>query len=311
MKLTWTHSAALIACVAISGCGLGGDKGGKAPSGQVVATVDGEEITAMELNAELAGVQVADAVQRKAAEQGALRQIIMRKLLVKQAKEAKIDKSPAYALQQERANENMLAGAMQRNLAQGVAEPTREEAERFVAEHPNMFAQRRVMVVDQIVTTGLTPALTKQLEPATTLEQIEAVFQGASLDYQRTTVVLDSLNAPPAFVDTLMKLPPNEIFVFPRGGAVIVNQIRDSRIMPFTGDRAVKYALNGLKNLRTQEAVAKKLEALEKGAVDKIKYNEAYKPKPPAKAAPKAAAPAAKPAAPAEPAAAPALAPNT
>ena len=43
MKLKWTHGAALLACIAMSGCGMiGGDK---APKGQVVATVNCEEIT--------------------------------------------------------------------------------------------------------------------------------------------------------------------------------------------------------------------------------------------------------------------------
>lgn len=309
MKLTWTHGAALVACVAISGCGLGGDK---APKGQVVATVDGEEITAMELNAELAGVQVADAAQRKLAEQAALKQIILRKLLVQQAKEEKLDKTPAFSQQRDRAEENLLAGMMQKKMAQGIADPPKAEAEKFVAEHPAMFANRRVMVVDQIVTTPISAAISKQLEPTTTLEQVEAVFRANNLDFQRTTVVLDTLNAPPAFITTLEKLPPGEIFVFPRPGAVIVNQIRDSRSTPFVGERAVTYALAGLKSLRTQEAVAKKMEILEKGSASKIQYNEAYKPKPaPKAAAGKSAAPAAKPAAPAPAPAAPAAAPTT
>ncbi|WP_309645540.1 EpsD family peptidyl-prolyl cis-trans isomerase [Phenylobacterium sp.] len=294
MKLTWTHGAALFASVAISGCGLGGDK---APTGQVVATVDGEEITVMELNAELNGVQVTDAVQRKAVEQAALERIVLRKLLVQSAKADKMDKTPAFSQQVDRATENLLAGMMQRKMAQGVADPPRAEAERFVASQPGMFANRRVMVVDQIVTATISPEIVKQLEPTKTLEQVEAVFQGANLDYQRNTVVLDTLSAPPAFVDTLSKLPPGEIFVFPRPGAVIVNQIRDSRAVPFTGDRAIKYAMAGLKTLKTQEAVSKKMEILQKSSASKVIYNDAYKPKPAAKA-PASKAPAAKSAAP-------------
>ena len=67
MKLKWTHGAALLACIALSGCGMiGGDK---APKGQVVATVNGEEITVTELNRELAGAAPAHPAERKAAEQ--------------------------------------------------------------------------------------------------------------------------------------------------------------------------------------------------------------------------------------------------
>ena len=253
----------------------------------------------MELNGELAGVQVTDAVQRKAVEQAALERIILRKLLVQSAKAEKVDKTPAFSQQVDRATENLMAGMMQRKMAEGVADPPRADAERFVASQPGMFANRRVMVVDQIVTATISPDVVKKLEPTKTLEQVEAVFQAANLDYQRNTVVLDTLSAPPAFVETLVKLPPGEIFVFPRPGAVIVNQIRDSRPVPFVGDRAVKYALAGLKTLKTQEAVAKKMEILQKSSAAKIVYNDAYKPKPAPKApAAKSAAPPAKSATP-------------
>lgn len=291
MKSNWALSTALVACIAVSGCGLMGDK---TPKGQVVATVDGDEITVTELNRELAGLPAGgDAASRKAAEQAALQNLITRKLLAQTAKDQKLDKTPVFALQQQQSEEGMLAQAWQRKVAAAVSAPAREEAERFVAEHPNMFANRKVMVIDQIVVGKFDPELMKEFQPMTTLEQIEAVLARENLDYQRTTVAVDSLNAPPAFTDTLNKLPPGEVFIFPRGNAVFVNQIRESRTLPFTGARAVDYALAGLKNMQTQEAVAKQIEILRASALKdkKITYNETYKPAP-AKAA--AAAPAKK-----------------
>lgn len=292
MKLNWTHGAALLACVAIGGCDMIGG-GSKAPKGQVVATVNGEEITVTELNRELGAAPAADAAQRKAMEQAALQSIITRKLLAQAAKTEKLDKTPAFAQQEMQTKESMLVGAMQRKIAGGVANPSRVEAEKFVAEHPHMFAERRVMVVDQIVVGKFSPELMKKLEPLTTLEQVETALSRESLDFQRTTTVLDTLNAPEGLTETLMKLPAGEIFIFPRGNAVFVNQIRESRTLPFTGERAVNYASAGLKQMRTQEAVSRQIEALRKGASDKITYNDKYKPDPAAKpAAPAAPAPA-------------------
>jgi EpsD family peptidyl-prolyl cis-trans isomerase len=303
MKLKWTHGAALMASIAIGGCGMiGGDK---APEGQVVATVNGEEITITELNRELAGASPANPEQRKAAEQAALESIITRKLVAQASKDQKLDKTPIFAQQELQAKEAMLVGAMQRKIASTVVAPTRAEAEKYVADHPNMFANRRVMVVDQIVVAQFKPELMKEFEPMTTLEQIEAVLVRENLDFQRTTTVLDTLNAPEDLTKTLATLPPNEVFIFPRGSAVFVNQIRENRVMPFVGDRAVNYAMAGLKSQRTQEALSKQLEAIRKGGEAEIVYNEKYKPtktaaKPAAKPAAKAAP--ATPAAPAAPA---------
>lgn len=306
MKLKWTDGAALLACIALSGCGMiGGDK---APKGQVVATVNGEEITVTELNRELGGAASANPADRKAAEQAALESIITRKLVAQASKEEKLDKTPVFAQQEVQAKEAMLVGAMQRKVASTVVAPTRTEGEKFVTDHPDMFANRRVMVVDQIVVGQFKPELMKEFEPMTTLEQIEAVLVRENLDFQRTTTVLDTLNAPEDLTKTLGKLPPNEIFIFPRGNAVFVNQIRDNRVMPFTGDRAISYALAGLKSLRTQEALVKQLETIRKAGEGEITYNDKYKPvKTAAKPATKPATPAAKAApAPAAPAAAPA-----
>jgi EpsD family peptidyl-prolyl cis-trans isomerase len=228
-------------------------------------------------------------------EQAALQAIISRKLVVQAAKEQKLDKTPIFAQQQAQAQEALLVGAIQRKVAATVQDPPRSDAEKFVAEHPNMFAQRRVMVVDQVIAGKFDPKLMKEFEPLKTLEEIEAVLARENIDFQRTTTVLDTLNAPQGLSETLLKLPPGEVFVFPRGNAVFVNQIRDSRVVPFTGERAVNFAVAGLKQMRTQEALNREIESLRKAAEAKITYNDKYKPEKPK--------PGAKPAAPAAPAA--------
>src|SRR5438270_4834471 len=71
----------------------------KKASGQTVADVNGEEITASELNSELANEQNAAAGDTKQARNAALQNLINRKLLVQQAKSDGIDKSPEYLTQ--------------------------------------------------------------------------------------------------------------------------------------------------------------------------------------------------------------------
>ena len=93
MKLKWTHGAALLACIAMSGCGLVGG-GSKAPKGQVVATVNGEEITITELNRELGGASPANPEERKAMEQAALQSITIRPRLVPRASTGPLGEGP-------------------------------------------------------------------------------------------------------------------------------------------------------------------------------------------------------------------------
>lgn len=306
MKFTWTQGAVLMACVAVSSCGMIGGGQAKAPKGQVVATVNGEEITLNELNRELGGASSADPAQRKAMEQAALQAIVNRKLAAQAAKEQKLDKTQEFALLKAAAEEGALVGALQRKVASTVPNPTRKDAEVFVSEHPDMFAQRKLMVVDQIIVNKFDQELTKAFEPLKSLGEVEAMLSSRNADFQRTTTILDTLSTPEGLTQALAKLPPGEVFIFPRNNVLFVNQIRDSRAVPFVGEPAIAFATNGLKQVRTQEALGRELESLRKAADGKITYNDKYKPEPPKPGA-KPAAPALTPAP--APGAAPAAAP--
>ena len=306
MKLrTLAITAGLGATLALGGCdqikALAG--GGGAPKGQVVATVDGEEITALQLRAELGNFGSRDAAVMKAAQQQALQQVILRKLLADKAREDKLDKGADYTLQVERGQETLLAQLYQRQLASKVAQPTKAETEALIASRPNQFANRKVLFVDQVIAAPNKIA-PERLRPLTTLAQVRALLDAEGVRYQDNAATLDTLNADPRLVTGIMSLPAGEIFVVPQNGSLLFNQIAVSRSVPLRGEAANAYAMNMLRQQKAQEVVGKQIEAMRKAAESKIVYNEAYKPPAPKPAA-KAAAPAPKTdAAPAAPAAA-------
>jgi hypothetical protein len=81
------------------------------------------------------------------------------------------------------------------------------------------------------------------------------------------------------------------VFLYPgANGVLLVNQIRETHVVPFEGDQATKYALAVLKRQRTQEAVARQLRQIVTAQAKTVRYNDAYKPTP-------SAAPTTKPAA--------------
>lgn len=297
------------AAVMLSGCdrikGLMG--GGGEPKGQVVATVDGEEITALELRAELGNFSSRDPAVVKAAQQQALQRIILRRLMAQEARNQKLDKTPEFALQMKRGEETLLAQTYQRKLASAIVQPTREEAEAYVTSNPNRFANRKVMFVDQVLAAPnkIEP---ERLRPLDTLAEVKALLDAEGVRYQDNAVTLDTLTANPQIVTGIANLPPGEIFVIPQGGALVFSQISSSRDAPLRGDQAIAYATNMLRQQRAQESAGKRIADMRKASDSKIVYNAAYKPPPPPKAPPSktppsktfgAAAPAQLPAAPA------------
>lgn len=291
MKFHAGFVAAPLMGLALAGCHFPHLGAAKAPTGQVVATFDGAEITQTELTAELKGVQLPPGVTRKQAEQAALNEILTRKVLAKAAKDQGLDKTPDFAVSKTRALDTLLAQSLEMKIATAVPPPTRDEAERYVSDHPDQFAERKIFSIDQIrISAQPTAALMAQLKPLTSLEQVEALLGGQHLAYKRAPQTLDALSTNPALVDAIAKLPPHEVFILPADAIVFASQVTAVRVEPFTGDKATNFALNLLTNKRRQEAVAKQLQATLLKAAGSIQYNAQYQPPKPPAATPHAGA---------------------
>lgn len=286
-------AAVVSAGLLVSGCDqIKKLAGGGKPSGQVVATVDGKEITSLQLRGELGGFSSRDPEIMKAAQQQALERVILRKLIVGEAKKEKLDKGSDYTLQVDRGAETLLAQLYQRKLGSKITQPTKQEGEAFIAAHPEMFSDRKVLFVDQVIAAPNKIA-PDRLRPIKTLQEVRTLLDTEAVQYQQNAIALDTLSADPQLVAGINKLPPGEIFVIPQNGSLLFNQVNSVRTLPFVGEMATTYAMNVLRQQRANETVAKQVTEMRKAAESKIVYSDAYKP------AAKAAKPAVKSAAPA------------
>src|SRR4051812_26720973 len=84
----------------------------KKASGQTVAVVNGEEITASELNDALTTDNSFAGANSKDARAAELQKLVDRKLVVQQAKADGVDKSPEFVNQQRRMTEDLIINLM-------------------------------------------------------------------------------------------------------------------------------------------------------------------------------------------------------
>jgi EpsD family peptidyl-prolyl cis-trans isomerase len=289
------------AALALAGCERLGIGGGGAPTGQVVATLDGQEITVLEVNAELAGTPIPPTMSRRDAEKLALENILTRRMLSKAAEERELDKKPEFLLQERRASEQLRVQSLARDIAGKVVAPTRDETEKFMSENPYLFAQRQFFILDQI--QFLRPANIEKLglEGADTMAEVEQILTAAGIQFRRQPASLDSLGANPTFVKEVTNVlakNPQELFMFatrPEGApapVVLVNQVKETRVQPFVGDRAREYAGNFLRNERIQNALKVEVERQRKSQADRVVFQAGWEPakKKPGEAAAAAAA---------------------
>ncbi|MBC7506209.1 MAG: hypothetical protein H7267_10870 [Sandarakinorhabdus sp.] len=288
MKNTLLVSA-VVSLLALGAC----NKAGKAPEGQVVATVDGTEVTIHELNAELAMIgNRAGGAPAKLVESAALNRVIERKMLANEAAKLKLDKSPQFLLAKQRTDEGLLVQVLQGDIQSKVPAATREGAQKFVAENPQVFGDRKIFTLDQI--QFLRPANIEQLplKQAKTMAEVEKVLVDANIEYRRAPQQLDSLVINPALTTEITKIAATangEPFIFsdqPQGAPVpvlYVNNITNTVTQPFTGEKAIAYAQNLLQRQDVQKRLTTELKKIQDSYKSKIVYAKGYSAPDPSK----------------------------
>ncbi|WP_040597251.1 EpsD family peptidyl-prolyl cis-trans isomerase [Sphingomonas elodea] len=288
MKKLYLVTAVAAAALAVSGCG---SKEGKLDKGQVVATVDGDEITVFELNAEVQAAPVPQGTDRKLAEQLALQRIIERKILSKIAREQKLDKTPSFLIQQRRADELILTSMLRDKIAGGISQPTDADVAQYQAAHPDRFAQRKVYSIEQIVFPPPSSSdKFKEFAPLKTLDQLAAKLTADGVQFRRAPTQLDTAALPPEIAGKIAALPAAEMFILPTQQGITANVITATTIQPLTGDQAREVALNALRTERFSKAADAQLNERLKKARETVKYQPGYGAPPQLKggAAPKA-----------------------
>lgn len=208
--------AALAALLA----GCGGDKD-KAPAGQVVATVNGEEITRTALTAEMAAMGIPPD-QRADSEDRVLQQMIDRKVIAQAAKTAKMDQAPAFVVMRARANEALLAQSyVDRLVGENRTQPSQAEIAAYLAERPWIGRDRAILTIDQLRFPSNGDAQAQALvKRAPTLEGLAGVLAGANIKVQRGQSRLDTGMVPDQIMQQIGRLKPSEpLIMFGQGQA--------------------------------------------------------------------------------------------
>ena len=247
-----------------------------------MAVVNGEEITAGELNAELARANLPNGVDKQAARAALLQQIIGRRLLAQKAIEAGIDKSPQYLAERRAGEEQLLIKLAAQRQANLVKLPDQTTIDRYIADNPGMFAQRANLTLDQIEFAAPTArASLDQLKDDHSMAQLAATLDTLKVPVTRRRAVVDSATIPPQVMKQVAALPVTEPFIIPIGGGRMIANVVVSR-EPVTADvqQNRRIATELIRNQQINEAMDTQLSQLRKSA--KIDYQPGYAPKQPA-----------------------------
>lgn len=249
----------------------------KKAEGQVVAVVNGQEITQQQLNAELGNAQIPPDADKKAIMAQLLQRVIDRKLLVGKAKAEGLDQSPDYLSQLSRAQDQILIGLLAAKNGKAVPVPDASAAQKFIADTPTLFGERKRYTLDQIAfPMSNDQQLADKLKAAQTMAAVEAALDQAHVQYNRGSSVLDSAAMPPDAARKIAALKPGEPFLVPQNQQIIVSVITKTEAEPVSEQQATPVATQILRRQAVEETMKKALAA--ERAKAKIEYQPGFAP---------------------------------
>lgn len=249
----------------------------KKASGQTVAVVNNQEITASELNAALASDPGATVAGTKEARQVELQKLINRELLVQQAKSAGIDKSPDYLNRLRMTTDDLLINMLLARSMKTSQLPTASEISSYQASHPQMFANREIWTLSQIIyALPKDPAVTAKLAASKSLDEVTQILTSSGIQFTRGTKKIDTAIFPNNVYAQLAHLPAGMPFIVPAPTAAAANVITDRQPNPTPADQAQALAVNAMRREQLGKVVQDRVKNLRQAA--KIEYQPGFAP---------------------------------
>lgn len=249
----------------------------KKATGQTVAVVNGEEITASELNSELASEQSAAGADNKQARNAALENLISRKLLVQQARADGIDKSPEYLTQLRRGTDELLINMLISRRVSTAQIPTPDQINQFEASHPEAFTGREIWNLTQIIyPIPKDSTLLAKLNGAKSVDEVAQILTSAGIQFTRGERKVDTGVFPDPIYKQIVKLQPGEPFIANGADKAVASVITSRTPNPTPPEQARQVALTLMKREQTNQAVQDRVKGLR--ATAKIEYQPGFGP---------------------------------
>jgi len=265
----------LCAALATVACSKGSDK--KSTS-QVAVKVNGEELSVHQVDLVMRR-QAANVPpgQQDAAAKRVVEGLVDQELAAQAAKKDKLDQDPRVVQQMEAAKRDVLARAYLERLGEKVTEPSSDEIDRYYETHPNLFSQRRLYSLQETnfsVDPQKVAALKARLEATGSLEKMNDVLRGDSVQFASRQTSVSAEDVPLAILDQLAALKEGQSLVLTRDGAGRVLTLINAQLAPVGPVQAKRLISGYLTNDRKRTALQEGVKALREQG--KIEYQGRY-----------------------------------
>ena len=240
-------------------------------TGQALVSVNGKEVTMLQLNDEIKRANIRPD-QYEAASKQLLESLIARQLIMDEAISNKLDRTPDVMQARERANAQIISQAYMQSIVSKVAKPSKAEIDDYYQKHPEYFSQRKQfdLTIVRIATKDLGDELKKIIEAAKSLDEVVAWLDKSKVQYLRNLASRSTTDLPSQMVAMMQQKSKDTIFIIneqENSLLMSVNAIMDS---PITAAVAAPQIEKFLINQKYKEATDAEVARLR--TVAKIEY---------------------------------------
>ena len=234
---------------------------------QVVARVGGTEISALQLDLAMraARSRAADDVDRRQV----IDKLVDRELAVQQALARKLDRQPEVLLRLEEMRREVLAGALAEQLAAALPRPTEQAVRAFYAGNPELFAQRKIYRLRQLVIPASSPQLApakERLAGRQPLAEIASWLAREKAQFSQQDVLRAAEQVPLEALRKLHLLGEGETAIFEAPQALYVYQLLGAQSAPLDLAAATPLIASHLARQEGDRAMRAELDVLRTAA---------------------------------------------
>lgn len=237
-------AAATAVMIVTATCGLSacGGRDEKKPVAQVVARVNGNEITNLQLNfviqriAPVRGEDVTDVRKR------ALEGLVEQELAVQQSLEAKLDRNPEVQEAMELARREILARAFLESRSASAEDPGQAKLKAYYVAHPELFSARKIYHIEQIALENDREPLSvvrAMLGKSASFAEIASALKSRGIRYDSEVSTKAAEQLPLEILPNLASRKEGSPLLIEAGDRVLVINVISTTLMPLAEAQAM------------------------------------------------------------------------
>ncbi len=232
---------------------------------QVVAKVNGDEITVHQINGEMQRLQVPVANPQKVAKQ-MLTSLIDRQLLVQEAQKLNLDRTPEVMQLVDAARAQIYAQAYLARKVAALVPATETEVQQFMTEHPEVFSHRKVFTTSDIIFANDAAKLdANQLQTlVSNAEELKAWLISHRVHFEIAEETIPTEALPKQAVGLADQLKVGDLLFMHDDIKVVARSIANIAEVPLSEQQAKDMATKAVNERKRQQLILDEVQRLKK-----------------------------------------------